>query len=255
MKTSKNDASALKKLLWEKKAATMSDLKSALDTDVNMTVFRKLKELSYITSCSHSGRYYTLSDIPDFDKDGLWQYNSIIFSIHGTLLNTVKAFIDGSQSGYTVGELKRILKVDVKEPLLTLFRKKQLYRKKVLDRYVYFAADPQIKKHQLLHRSEQQSETTVSVEYGIDQSLPDKIKKSIWLFFSTLNEKQRRWYAGLESLKMGYGGDKAMASLFGIDPHTVAKGRSELLSESIDMQRVRKKGAGRRPVEKKARKS
>lgn len=255
MRTNKNDAKALKKLLWKNKAATMSDLKSVLDTDVNMTVFRKLKELSYITSYSHSGKYYALSDTPDFDENGLWQYNSIMFSIHGTLLNTVKAFVDGSKSGYTGNELKCILKVDVKEPLLTLFRKKQLYRKKVSDRYVYFATDPQIKKRQVLHRSEQQTDTTVSVDYGIEQSLSDKIKKSIWLFFSTLNEKQRRWYSGLESLKMGYGGDKAIASLLGIDPHTVAKGRSELLSESIDMKRIRKKGAGRIPVEKKARKS
>ena len=255
MRTTKNDAKTLKKLLRKSKAATMSDLKFVLNTDVNMTVFRKLQELSYITSYSHSGRYYTLSDVPDFDENGLWHYNSIMFSVHGTLLNTVKAFVDGSVSGYTVGELKSILKVDVKEPLLTLFRKDQLYRKKIADRYVYFSATPQVKKRQLLHRSEQQSDTAVSVDYSMDQSLPDEIKKSMWLFFSVLNEKQRRWYAGLESLKMGYGGDKTMASLLGIDPHTVAKGRSELLSESIDMQRIRKKGAGRISAEKKARKS
>ncbi len=56
MRTLKNDTKALKKLIQKNKTATMSDLKSVLETDVNMTVFRKLKELSYITSYSHSGK-------------------------------------------------------------------------------------------------------------------------------------------------------------------------------------------------------
>jgi len=59
----------------------------------------------------------------------------------------------------------------------------------------------------------------------------------------------------LESLKIGYGGDKHVASLLGMDPHTVAKGRSEILAGNIDIQRIRKTGAGQIPIEKKVRKS
>jgi hypothetical protein len=70
------------------------------------------------------------------------------------------------------------------------------------------------------------------------------------LFFSLLNEKQRRLYAGLESFKLGHGGDHKIANLFAIDTHTVAKGRQELFSGDVQMHRVRKKGAGRKPVEK-----
>ena len=39
------DAEALRRLLVERKIATMSELKSVLGTEVDMTVFRRLREL------------------------------------------------------------------------------------------------------------------------------------------------------------------------------------------------------------------
>jgi hypothetical protein len=252
MRTSKNDANALKKLLLKEKSATMFELKAVLETDINMTVIRKLNELSYITSYSHSGRYYTLSSIPDFDDRGLWEHDSVMFSKHGNLQKTVKAFVDSSKTGYTAAELKGVLQIEVKEPLLVLFRKELLDRKKISGCYVYFTIGLQSKKNQQLNRSDQKPEFALDADYYVSHSLSDKIKKSIWLFFSILNEKQQRLFAGLESLKIGHGGDKKVSIMFGIDPHTVAKGRSELLSESIDIERIRKKGAGRISTEKKA---
>ena len=83
-------------------------------------------------------------------------------------------------------------------------------------------------------------------------NLSDELKASIILFFSCLDEKQRRLYAGLEALKFGYGGDKKIAHLLGIDVHTVAKGRKELAGGNIDKQRARKKGGGRKSVKKKS---
>jgi hypothetical protein len=81
------------------------------------------------------------------------------------------------------------------------------------------------------------------------------LKAAIVLFFSLLDEKQRRWYAGLESLKLGYGGDQRIAGFIGMDPHTVAKGRRELLEQDLHRERIRKAGAGRKRVEKKRPKS
>jgi hypothetical protein len=81
----------------------------------------------------------------------------------------------------------------------------------------------------------------------------DELKAAIVLFSSTLNEKQRRLYAGLESLKLGYGGDRRIAEFIGMDPHTVAKGRRELLEQDLEIDRVRKAGGGRKPLEKNAR--
>ena len=83
----------------------------------------------------------------------------------------------------------------------------------------------------------------------------DEAKALLVLFCSMLNEKQRRLYAGLESLKLGHGGDAHIASILGMDPHTVAKGRKELMNADITASdRQRAKGAGRLTQEKKRRK-
>ncbi len=81
--------------------------------------------------------------------------------------------------------------------------------------------------------------------------LPDELRAGIILFFSLLDEKQRRLFAGLEAAKIGHGGDKKIAELLGLDSHTVSKGRCELFSGSILRVGSRKKGGGRMSVEKK----
>ena len=50
----------LRDFLHVHKIATLPELKQALGTTVDTTVFRKLKELSYRSSYSHRGRFYTL---------------------------------------------------------------------------------------------------------------------------------------------------------------------------------------------------
>ena len=82
--------------------------------------------------------------------------------------------------------------------------------------------------------------------------LPDELKAAIVLFFSVLDEKQRRLYAGLESFKWGHGGDRKIADLLGLDVGTVAKGRRDLLTQDVERERVRKVGGGRKSVKKNA---
>ena len=62
---------ALRESLLGGKIATLDELKQALGTSVDVTVFRKLKLLDYLTSYSHRGRYYTLREIARLDADGL----------------------------------------------------------------------------------------------------------------------------------------------------------------------------------------
>ena len=74
----------------------------------------------------------------------------------------------------------------------------------------------------------------------------EEAKALLLLFCSMLDERQRRLYAGLESLKLGHGGDAYIASLLGLDPHTVSRGRKELMNDDLPPDgRVRTKGAGR----------
>jgi hypothetical protein len=79
----------------------------------------------------------------------------------------------------------------------------------------------------------------------------EELKTSILLFYSLLDEQQRRLYAGLESLKLGRGGDHQLADFLDLDPHTVARGRQQLLAPDVEMDRARRTGGGRKPVEKK----
>jgi hypothetical protein len=47
------------------------------------------------------------------------------------------------------------------------------------------------------------------------------------------------------------GSNRQIAELLGLDPHTVAKGRPQLLAQDVETDRVRAVGGGRKPVEKK----
>jgi hypothetical protein len=82
-----------------------------------------------------------------------------------------------------------------------------------------------------------------------EPGLAKSMHAHINLFLSTLDERQRRLYAGLESEKLGYGGDRQVALITGMSEHTIAKGRREL-AQFRPAARIRKPGAGQPSVEK-----
>ncbi len=242
----------LAKLFQDKKIATMGDLKSALGTQVDVTVFRKLKQLDYRASYSHRGSYYTLDSIPEFDELGLWDYHAVGFSQHGNLLQTAIALVDNAEAGYMASELEQLLHVAVKAALLSLVRKGELQRQRVAGRYVYLSAQPARRKRQLWERRGREQSLSSLGPSPIEPPT-DELKAALILFLSVLDEQQRRLYAGLESLKWGYGGDRKVAALLAMDVGTIARGRRELLQADVEAERVRRAGAGRKPVEKKRR--
>src|SRR5664280_622354 len=233
----------------------MPELKLALGTQVDVTVFRKLKQLAYRTSYSHRGSYYTLDETAHFDQSGLWSFQSVWFSRQGTLLDTAQAFVENSQAGHFAEELDHLLHVGTKEPLLRLVQLERIARESVEGLYLYCSMNPILRERQLLARRVLQAEPSLATGLADVESMSDELQAAIVLFSSMLNEKQRRLYAGLESLKLGYGGDQRIAAFIGMDPHTVAKGRRELLVQDMETDRVRKVGGGRRPLEKKRPKS
>ena len=72
------------------------------------------------------------------------------------------------------------------------------------------------------------------------------------LVLSELNEKQRRWVAGLLSEMLGHGGISRIAELSGIDPKTIRQGRIDLSQQLSDYpkDRIRRAGAGRPTLKK-----
>jgi len=229
----------LAKAFSEQFVLTIEDLKVILQTNSRMTIFRKLKQLSYQTSYSHCGKYYTLTTRAQYNKYGVWGYGDIFFSQYGTLKNTVLANIKNSTSGLTASELEEFIHTPVYNTVLDLFKTRQVNRMQIGREYVYLSLQ-EGKAQFTLRQKEVQSRHTS--KDGTDEYLI--------LFMSLLNEKQRRLFAGYESLKLGYGGDRKIAHKTGLNTKTVSQGRQELSSKNIDMGRVRKAGAGRPSIKK-----
>ncbi len=252
MKSTVISSNPIKTLLKRNKIATIEELKSVLDTRAPITVFRKLRELGYLSSYTHGNRYYTLESIAKFNEQGIWSFRSVSFSIHGTLINTLEHWIGEAEEGLFSEELTNLLHVNVKPSLLKLFKQGRVARIKHIGCYLYCAADPSTMKWQIANReANNASHGTRAIIMGHDW-VSDEIKAAIILFVSLLDEKQRRLFAGLESLQFGYGGDNWIAQLLSLDAHTVAKGRRQLIERDILSAGIRGSGAGRPEVKKNA---
>lgn len=255
MRPTEYPVEAISKLLLKEKIGTMPELMAALGTDARRTVFRKLNELGYRTSYSHRGAYYTLGRVAEFDDLGLWSCQEVWFSVYGTLLSTAAAFVEVADCGYFVEELDNVLHVGTKDALRKLVEDARLTRSRVAGQFLYCAAEAKRKRQQLVARRAMFAAPGVGGALPDDAVMPDELRAAIVLFFSMLDEKMRRLYAGLEALKTGRGGDAQIANLLDLDVGTVARGRQELLSQDVEVDRVRRAGGGRKAVEKKRRKS
>ncbi|RKX68243.1 hypothetical protein DRP43_05995 [candidate division TA06 bacterium] len=221
---------------------SIEDLKNVLQTNSRMTVFRKLKQLPYKSSYSHCGRYYTLDSIAKYNDMGIWTYNQIYFSQYGTLKSTVLKHIEKSIYGLASFELEEFLHVPVYNTVLNLYKMHMIDRKQIGKEYVYLSlknGDTQFhsRKQKIQSKHKQMIEQNNAGEY-------------LTLFMSLLNEKQQRLFAGYESLKIGYGGDKQVAVKTGLNVKTVSRGRKELMGRDIDVTRIREIGAGRPSLKK-----
>ena len=252
MKRPRERDTKLHNLLTDNRIATIEELKAALETTATMTVFRCLSRLGYLSSYSHRGRFYTLAEIADFDGRGLWSWRSARFSRFGNLQETAAVLVQRSEAGYTASELESVLQVEVKHALLRQVRRGRIGRTRLGGNFVYLSEEAGERRRQELMRQEGEDRRQVGATLE-SEFLPDELRVAIILFFSLLDEKQRRLYAGLEAAKLGHGGDRKMAELLDLAPQTVAKGRRELLTGSVRRGRVRKAGGGRKRIEKKRR--
>lgn len=251
MAITRYDHNRLVDLFQAQKICTMPDLKEALGSSVDRTVLRKLQGLAYHTSYSHRGAYYTLDSIARWDRQGLWFYAPAHFSRHGTLLETVEHLVKTSEQGYTAGELEAVLGVVVKEPLLNLVGQKRLVRDGTGALYVYYAASAEEAEAQKERRQAEEARLLYPSVGSPRAVAVEEIRAAAILFWSLLDEQQRRLYAGLESMKLGSGADRRLAEVLEMDVGTIARGRRELLSGDIVLEGVRRKGGGRVAVEKK----
>lgn len=270
-------AQSLIDLLRRQRVVSMPELLAALGTASRRTVVRKLREVPHITSYSHSGGFYALRTAARFDEHGLWSFRGIRFSSRGSLLATAEHFVRTARSGFLVEELDAILGIATTDALRKLTRTERLTRVKLGDRYLYLSPEAARARRQTLARQASApspetvagaSPSAAAAVPGRSQSRPEpatprptlaaaapagpELADARQLYLSTLDEQQRRLFAGLASLEHGRGGDTRVAAQLGIHPATVARGRRELLAGDVLRARARRPGGGRKPLEKKS---
>jgi hypothetical protein len=157
-------------------------------------------------------------------------------------LDTAQALVKESAAGYLALELEAAVHVPAKDALRQLTLAGRVHREDFQGLYLYTAPDRTRRQEQLAARQ------------ALGQNRDEKEhqqRAAIVLFYSLLDEQQRRLYAGVESLKQGHGGDRKLAEILGLDEETVARGRRELMEGQVQRHRVRRAGSGRPRVEKK----
>ncbi len=151
-------SAALRRLFRTKPVVELSVLCRTLKTDSRMSVFRRLKEVGYLSSYTHAGRYYTLAEIPQFDDYGLWLHQGVGFSSVGTLKNTVVKLVEEADVGQTPSELEQLLCVRVRNTLVTLTREAKIGRELMAKVYLYVSAEPKRAVRQISARRGQLAE-------------------------------------------------------------------------------------------------
>lgn len=126
------------------KILTIQELTKILNSS-KITARRRLKLWKAYTSINKNSRFYTLPDIPAFDRNGLWEYEKIFFSKHGNLKETISSLIRKSEAGLSANNTTCLVGLPSNSSLLSHFRNLPgIRREKFQGRYIYFSDDPGI---------------------------------------------------------------------------------------------------------------
>lgn len=249
MRPEEYSTSKLIELLEKERILSLKRVAVALGKPSRTTLFRKLAEIGGRTSYSHRGRYQTLDRIAEYDDNGLWNFRGVHFSRRGTLLETIVYLVEHSEKGYFASELRALLEVRVHNALAHLYGAKLLDRDQHADQYLYIS--PTTGAKQLEKREEAIHQQAQTPEAPYVEQMPSEFRERMRLLVSVLNEKQRRLYLGLESMRLGHGGDAMISRMTGVNVKTIALGRRQLQAGNITMERIREVGAGRPSIKKK----
>ena len=247
MRPEKYRTSRLLRWFEKMRILTWERIAQALGNPSRITVFRKLAQLEARSCYSHRGHYHTLDRLAAYDKNGLWSFRGVCFSRHGTLEETIADLVEHSQQGYFASELEALLQVRVHNALARLSAAQRLDREQLVDQYLYLSQT--MGKQQLERRHEAIRKAHERGAVGRPE-VPQELHESMQVLLAVLNEKQRRLYLGLESIRLGHGGDLEVARMAGVNVKTVAQGRRQLLARNVTAGRIREAGAGRPALKK-----
>ena len=144
-----HETNVLKKFL-SIKVLTIEQLVELLESSV-ITARRYLKKWKAYTSFNHNGRYYTLPTIPHFDTNGIWKYQTILFSKYGNLKQTITALIKDSEAGLSAREVSQIVEIPSNSSVFSQLRNVAgIRREKHQGRFVYFSDEQEAYQRQRL---------------------------------------------------------------------------------------------------------
>jgi len=143
MLNAEDSKKSLVKLFQKHSVVDIKQLSKILNTSSRMSILRRLRMVGYHSSYSHKGAYYTLTDIPRFDKQGLWFFHSIGFSRANTLKATIIELVERSDAGCTHREIEALLHIRVHNTLLGLVRAQSIARKHINKQFIYCSSDQQ----------------------------------------------------------------------------------------------------------------
>lgn len=169
----KKDDTPTKKILGcytaENKVCTFEHMFSLCDCSL-ATLRRRIHQNKLLVSYNHNSRFYTLREFADFNEFGIWAWQGVLFSRHGSLTNTCRVLVDESNAGYAAKELASILHVKVNDLLRRQVEKQLIKRERPGREYVYYAAAP------LLHTSQREARRSIAhpLDKGKKGALPEK---------------------------------------------------------------------------------
>lgn len=138
------------------KVLTIKQLVDLLKSSV-ITARRHLKKWEAYTSFNHNGRYYTLPRIPRFDHNGIWKYQTILFSKYGNLKQTIIELIRRSETGLSAREVAQMIEIPSNSSIFSqLSMVSGIRREKHQGHFVYFSDEQETyqKQKSALYRPE-----------------------------------------------------------------------------------------------------
>lgn len=125
------------------KIITLDQLVLLLSCSI-ITARRRLKKWRTYSSINKNGRYYTLPKIPVFDNNGLWRYQTVLFSKHGNLTKTIVELIKTSEQGLSAVEIADIVDIAPNSSFLSRIKNVPgVRREKHQGRFVYLSEHPE----------------------------------------------------------------------------------------------------------------
>jgi hypothetical protein len=108
-----------------------------------ITVRRRLKKWETFTSINQNGRCYTLPMTPEFDENGLWKYQAVLFSVHGNLKQTIIELIKRSKAGLSAVDIAQIIEIPSSSSYFSQIKDSDgIKREKHEGRFIYFSTAP-----------------------------------------------------------------------------------------------------------------